>query len=626
MKTHQYLWRLMRYRPLLYLGNAIAWSSIHFSGLLPGIISSWFFNVISGEAAAGFNVWTIITIYVTVALGRVGIIIGGAHIDIRHRFLMGALLRRNMLEGILKRPGARALVETPGETLNRFRDDAQQAVDQISMTVDLLGCLISMIVAVVMLASISWKITLLVFAPMVIILAITQLASTRLEKNREASRDAGAKVAGALGEMFGSIQAVQVATAEEQVADHLRRLNAERKRLVLKDRLIVHLLNSIYGSTVSLGTGLVLILAAGNMLEGHFSVGDFALYAYFLEEVTDITMFFGEYWALYKQTGVSLKRMTEILPGEPQAVLVAHNPLLLKGKLPEDSAGYDRIDRIDRAGAGVAASGAAAGVGTGTAAFEPLVCLEVDNLTYRHPESGKGIEKINLRLKKGSFTVVTGRIGSGKTTLLRTLLGLLPKEDGEIRWNGMTVKYPADFFTPPYTAYTPQVPILFSETIRENILMGFPANDAEIGEAVVGAVLETDLAGMEQGLATVVGTKGVKLSGGQMQRVAAARMLVRNAELMVFDDLSSALDVNTEGTMWSRLFARREATYLVVSHRKAALRHADQIIILKNGQVEDQGTLEELLVRSAEMRDLWAADADASNGENVADARKGNSA
>ncbi|MGI5854455.1 MAG: ABC transporter ATP-binding protein [Bacillota bacterium] len=593
MKTYQYLWRLMCYRPVMYLGNAIAWSLIHLSELLPSIVASWFFDALSGEAAAGLNAWTIIAIYFVVAIGRIGIIYSGANIDTRHRFLMGALLRRNMLERILNRPGARALVETPGETLNRFRDDTQQVVDQISWTVDSLGFVFTTAFAVIMLARISWRITLLVFAPMVVILAISQAASTRLEKNQEASRDAAAKVAGALGEMFGSIQAVQVATAEEQVADHLQRLNAERKRLVLKNRLIIHLLDSVYGSTISLGTGLVLILAAGNMLEGHFSVGDFVLFAYFLEYVTDITMFIGEYWALYKQTGVSLNRMTEILPGEPPAVLVGHNAMPLKENAVQGSDGSScRGVYTDRSSEN----------------FEPLICLEAEDLTYRHPESGKGIEKINLRLTKGSFTVITGRIGSGKTTLLRTLLGLLPKEEGEIRWNGKSIEKPAEFFAPPYTAYTPQVPVLFSDTIRENILLGFPAGDAEVEEAITGAVLETDLAGMEKGLETIVGTKGVKLSGGQVQRVAAARMLVRNAELMVFDDLSSALDVNTEGTMWARLFERRKTTYLVVSHRKAALRHADQIIILKDGKIEDQGTLEELLARSAEMRSLWAGD------------------
>ena len=106
-----------------------------------------------------------------------------------------------------------------------------------------------------------------------------------------------------------------------------------------------------------------------------------------------------------------------------------------------------------------------------------------------------------------------------------------------------------------------------------------------------------------------MGPRGVKLSGGQIQRAAAARMFVREAELLVFDDLSSALDVETEKLMWERLFARRNGeqapTCLVVSHRRAALQRADQIIVLKDGRVEDEGRLDELLGRSAEMQRLW---------------------
>lgn len=551
----------------------VVWFIFYATPIVTGLLIRQFFNTIDGDAVSISAPLQILLLLFIIQTSRLLSTYARVFLDNVLEQRISSSLRAHFLSHVLARPTAWSSRTSIGTTLNSLRDDIIEIVTSVNWLATVIGQMLASCIALVILFAINPVITCVVFVPTVIVYFTVKSLTTSISSARRATQVSAENVTSFLSDIVSSIVLVKSSMSDEAVLKKFSTLIESRNKSMVHDKRLNILLNSSILGATQLGTALILLVAAYSIQHKSFSIGDFALFVQYLDWIMGVPFMIGNTITKLKQLNIATQRLNSLVCESPDWNFGIHNVETM----------YAEADSYDQ---------------------YSLQNLRIANLSYSYNSSLSGIKNISFEVQRGQFIAIVGRVGAGKTTLLKAILGLLPVEKGKIYWNQWCISNPANFFVPPQVAYTPQVPKLLNDTIRNNILLGSTLTLEKLNAVLYEAALDKDLSQLEYGIYTTVGARAGFISGGQQQRIAVARMLTKEAELLICDDLSSALDIETENALWERLLHNKRHTVIAVSHRQEILRKADKIIVLKGGHVESIGTLEYLIRNSEEFSNI----------------------
>ncbi|MCM1989010.1 ABC transporter ATP-binding protein [Oceanirhabdus seepicola] len=577
--------RLLAYRPWIFIISLFCNILIFSHSAAVAYFIRELLNTVEAGVQGSVNIFQEVIPFIVGILGvamiRVAAIMVSAVIDNIRRFDYENLLRNNIMKIVYKNKNIKSIAGKSEKVFEIVDDDVPVCAFPADLLSEVLGYLVYSLIAISSLLIINWRVTIYIFIPLSIGILIIRTASKKIKENRKVNREIHEKVSETISDTSNLVQTIKISGAHNNVLKNYEKLNRKRLDAVLKDTLFESIIQAVTGGTVYIGTAIMMLVVAKSMMQGEFPIGDFSMFVCYLGTLASCVDRITELVAETKQAEVSYERIMDLVGTQNENELTVHH----------DLRAFRDMEKFEY----------------GCMKRTPMEEFDVKNLTYCH-DNRNGIHDISFNLKRGEIVVLAGGIGSGKSTVLNVLMGVVPKDSGQVFWNGTEIQHQKEFFIPPNVAYTPQIARMFSEPIRENLLLGKHTCEGEINHALYHAVFEGDVAEMESGLDTQAGSRGSRLSGGQKQRLALARMFIHDAELYVMDDSSSAIDIETEKEFWNRFeknIDKKKFACIIASNKKYVLQRADKIIFLKNGHVIDCGKAEELSKRCEEFARIY---------------------
>ncbi len=407
---------------------------------------------------------------------------------------------------------------------------------------------------------ISWKLTIFAILPIPILAFIMQYLGKIIHEKYMVAQDAFGDLNDRVLESVAGVRVIRAYVQERADEQNFANMSEE----VYEKNMIVERIDALFGPITKVGTGISYVVALGYgaylVSKGEMTVGNLITFNVYLGMAIWPMFAIGELINVMQRGNASLDRVQETLNYD-QDVKDPISPVQLNSV---ESIGFTDVG-------------------------------------FQYPLSQvKNLQNIRVKLQKGQTLGIVGKTGSGKTTFMKQLLKEYPIGAGQLTIGETAISAQTKDQVLEWIGYVPQDHVLFSRTIRQNILFGKEdATEEELEEAIRLAHFQKDLMNLPMGLETLVGEKGVSLSGGQKQRVSIARALIKNPEILLLDDSLSAVDAKTEAKIIENIQnVRSGKTTIITTHRLSGIQHADHIIVLDEGLIVEEGSHEELLTQN----------------------------
>lgn len=420
----------------------------------------------------------------------------------------------------------------------------------------------------ILLLNYPWPFALVTFVTIVGYALFTIIATEWRTKFRRLMNTEDNAVSAQAVDSLLNYETVKTFTNETLEADRFNQTLGRYQNAAVKSQVTLAALNFGQATIVAVGVMIIMILAAQGVVAGTLTVGDVVLLNAFLLQLYQPLNILGFVYRELKQSLADLETLASLLAMKPEIA--------------------------DRPGA------ASLSLRGGEVQF--------DGVGFSYDERRPILQGLSFKIPAGQSLAVVGSSGSGKSTIVRLMFRFYDVDGGSIQVDGQDVRDVTQASLRSVIGLVPQDTVLFNDTIRANIAYGQPnASQALIEEAAKAAQIHGFIEGLPDSYDTLVGERGLKLSGGEKQRVAIARMVLKNPPILILDEATSALDSLTEQQIQTALRALSQGrTTLMIAHRLSTIVDADQILVIEGGRVIEQGRHQDLLGNQGHYAEMWA--------------------